>query len=95
MFALASIGNRGGIILLPDDWKTSYYTLNNINDASKSFGDNSITADDWTDKLEAHGAVFLPVTGQRNSGTTVNGADEQLHYWSSSKNTHESSEVDA
>lgn len=83
-FALASInGTRGGIILLPDDWDTKYYTLKNINDASKSFGDNSITAADWTNKLEAHGAVFLPVTGQRNNGTTVNGADEQLHYWSS------------
>lgn len=82
-FALASIGTRGGIILLPDDWKTSYYTLNNINDASKSFDTNIITATNWTNKLEAHGAVFLPVTGQRNSGTTVNGADAQLHYWSS------------
>ena len=84
-FALASIGNskRGGIILLPDDWKTSYYTLNNINDASKSFDTNIITAANWTDKLEAHGAVFLPVTGQRNSGNKVNGADNQLHYWSS------------
>ena len=82
-FALASINNtRGGIILLPDDWDTSYYTLNNINDASKSFDTNKITAANWTDKLEAHGAVFLPVTGQRNSGTTVNGADAQLHYWS-------------
>lgn len=82
-FALASInGTRGGIILLPDDWDTSYYTLNNINDASKSFDTNSINPADWTNILEAHGAVFLPVTGQRNSGTTVNGADEQLHYWS-------------
>lgn len=81
-FALASInGTRGGIILLPDDWDTSYYTLNNINDASKSFDTNKIAAANWT-KLEAHGAVFLPVTGQRNSGTTVNGADAQLHYWS-------------
>lgn len=82
-FALASIGNRGGIILLPDDWKTSYYALNNINDASQSFDANSITPANWTNKLEAHGAVFLPVTGQRNSGNKVNGADEQLHYWSS------------
>ena len=84
-FALASInGTRGGIILLPDDWNTSYYSLNNINDASVAFTVNTITSANWTNILEAHGAVFLPVTGQRNSGTTVNGADEQLHYWSSS-----------
>lgn len=86
-FALASInGTRGGIILLPDDWKTSYYTLSSINNASVAFTTNTITDANWSSKLEAHGAVFLPVTGQRNSGTKVNGADVQLHYWSSSKN---------
>jgi hypothetical protein len=91
-FALAQInGSRGGIILLPDDWKTSYYTLNNINNASVSFSVNDITSSNWTSKLEAHGAVFLPVTGQRNSGTTINGADEQLHYWSSSGGVNSSS----
>ena len=86
-FALASInGTRGGIILLPDDWETSYYTLSSINNASVAFTTNTITNANWSSKLEAHGAVFLPVTGQRNSGTKVNGADVQLHYWSSSKN---------
>ena len=83
-FALALINNsRGGIILLPDDWNTSYYSLSSINDATVAFTVNKISDSDWTSKLEAHGAVFLPVTGQRNSGTTVNGADAQLHYWSS------------
>ncbi len=83
-FALASInGTRGGIILLPDDWKTSYYSLSSINSDNVAFTVNTISSTDWTSKLEAHGAVFLPVTGQRNSGTTVNGKDDQLHYWSS------------
>ena len=83
-FALASIGgSRGGIILLPDDWNTSYYSLSSINNDNVAFTVNTITAANWTNKLEAHGAVFLPVAGQRNSGTTVNGPDEQLHYWSS------------
>ena len=82
-FALASInGTRSGIILLPDDWNTSYYTLNNINDASVAFTTNTITDANWTSKLEAHGAVFLPVTGHRE-GTTVSYSDERLYYWSS------------
>lgn len=80
-FVMAQKGTRGGMILLPDDWNTSYYSLNNYNDASVAFSANSLNEGQWA-TLEAHGAVFLPVTGQRNSGTTVNGADEQLHYWS-------------
>lgn len=86
-FALARLkGSRGGIILLPDDWKTSYYSsLNNINDASVDFSVNDISDSDWADKLQANGAVFLPVTGQRNGGNWINGANDQLHYWSSTK----------
>lgn len=83
-FVMAKKGTRGGMILLPDDWKTSYYSLNNYNDASADFSANSLNDSQWA-TLEAHGAVFLPVTGQRNSGTTINGADDQLHYWSSTK----------
>lgn len=87
-FALASInGSRGGIILLPDDWKTSYYSLSSINSDDVAFTVNTISPTDWTSKLEAHGAVFLPVTGQRNYDTNkeciINGMDDQLHYWSS------------
>ena len=81
-FVMAQKGTRGGMILLPDDWNTSYYSLNDYNDASVAFSANSLNDSQWA-TLEAHGAVFLPVTGQRNSGTTVNGADAQLHYWSS------------
>ena len=80
-FVMAQKGTRGGMILLPDDWNTSYYSLNDYNDASVAFSANSLNDSQWA-TLEAHGAVFLPVTGQRNSGTTVNGADAQLHYWS-------------
>ena len=90
-FVMAKKGTRGGMILLPDDWNTSYYSLNNYNDASVAFSANSLDDSQWA-TLEAHGAVFLPVTGQRNSGTTVNGADEQLHYWSSTGGLNSSSE---
>ena len=57
--------------------------MKNINDADAVFSANNITSENWTSKLEAHGAVFLPVTGQRSS-TTVTNPDSELHYWSSS-----------
>lgn len=83
-FAKAQInGSRSGFILLPDNWKTQYYTLNNINNADAAFSANNITSTNWVNIFEAHGAVFLPVTGQRNSGTTINNPDTELHYWSS------------
>ena len=64
--------------------------MNNINATDVDFSVNSITSANWTSKLEANGAVFLPVTGQR-SGTTVNDADAQLHYWSSTGGLNSSS----
>lgn len=86
-FAKAQVrGTRGGFILLPDNWDTKNYTLNNINNAGTAYTANSISNDDWSPKLEAHGAVFLPVTGQRNGSNYVNGYNDQLHYWSASKN---------
>lgn len=90
-FAMATLGDsRGGMILLPDDWKTTYYALSSINNGNANLNSNGISYSDWTSKLEAHGAVFLPVTGQR-SGTTVTGYDEQLHYWSSTGGLNSSS----
>lgn len=87
-YAKASInGTRHGFIILPDGWtNTSPHTLNNINNASAEFTDNTITAANWISNYEAYGAVFLPVTGQR-SGTTVTGDDSELHYWSSTIGT--------
>ena len=90
-FAKAKInGSRSGIVLLPDNWDTKYYTLKNINATDVDFSVNSIPSGDWTSKLEVNGAVFLPVTGQR-SGTTVSDYDVQLHYWSSTGGVNSSS----
>lgn len=82
-FAMAKLwNNRCGMILLPDNWNnTGDCQLSNTNNGAAKF-DNSISETKWS-ILEAHGAVFLPVTGQRNNGTTINNPDDQLHYWSS------------
>ena len=85
-YAKATVNGKSGVILLPDDWNTTYYSLTSINTANAAYTTNSITSSDWTNKLEAHGAVFLPAAGYRN-GSTVNNQGPRGHYWSSSPNT--------
>ena len=70
-----------GLILLPDDWSTSYYSLSNTNVAGASYTSNTITTTQWA-TLEQHGAVFLPVTGQRENAYI--GSFERGLYWTSS-----------
>lgn len=60
-----------GVILLPDDWKDEYYSLQNVNDTAKEFTGNVISTQEWSDKLEPHGAVFLPAAGYRFTVFTV------------------------
>ena len=74
-----------GLILLPDNWDASTYTLN-IPVQNPDYGnylDNIISATDWTTILEANGAVFLPKTVGRE-GTSIT---TDCNYWSS---THSS-----
>lgn len=80
-YAEARVDGVNGMILLPDDWNTSYYSLSNT-DSGSAFGDNVITASDWS-VFELHGAVFLPAAGRR-PGITVYGAGAYGYYWSAS-----------
>lgn len=64
-YAKAKVNDVTGLILLPDDWKVDYYTLNSTDTPGASFDSNVISASQW-DKLEQHGAVFLPTAGYRN-----------------------------
>ena len=81
-YAKAQVNSVSGVILLPDDWSTSYYTLASANTTRAAFTDNNITADDWTSTLEAAGCVFLPAAGNRY-GSSVNGVGSGGDYWSS------------
>lgn len=83
-YARATVNGVKGLILLPDNWASSIYALNHINDGA-GYDINSITADDWTNVLEANGAVFLP------GGGIFDGLDSHLiavgdygYYWSAS-----------
>ena len=82
-FAKASVDGVNGVILLPNDWDASTYNLNNTNSGGANFTSNTIAAADWTNTLEANGAVFLPSVGGRD-GTSVHHVGSTGCYWSSS-----------
>lgn len=72
-YAKATVNGVFGLVLLPDDWKTTNYGIKDGTVISKS---------DWTNKLEANGAVFLPAAGYRfNNWEKSVGTDG--YYWSS------------
>ena len=80
-YAKAKVNGVNGMILLPDDWNSSYYTLNT---SSSYYSANTISAAQWA-SLERYGAVFLPAAGYR-SGTSVNYVGSYGNYWSASYN---------
>ncbi len=82
-FAKATVDGVNGVILLPNDWDASTYDLNSTNYSGANFTANTITAADWTNTLEANGAVFLPSVGGRD-GTSVHHVGSIGYYWSSS-----------
>ena len=82
-YAKARVNGRNGVILLPDNWSTSYHNLSSTNSASAAFTVNTISASTWTN-LEQHGAVFLPVGGYRY-GTEVSNMENGYYYSSSIK----------
>ena len=79
-YAKAEVNNVYGVVLLPDDWNSSYFMLNNINNNSADYSSNTISIEQWS-TLEQHNAVFLPAAGDRNE-TLVVGAGSYGVYWS-------------
>ena len=64
-YAKANVNGRNGVILLPDNWNSSIYSLNNVNVGTVSFDSNVISASVWKSVLEVSGAVFFPAAGER------------------------------
>lgn len=72
-YAHGIVGGEKGLILLPDDWDGSAYTLTGINIQHSDYESNIISADEWEQTLDAiGGAAFLPITGSRNGTTYSN-----------------------
>lgn len=82
-YAKATVNDITGVILLPDDWNTNYYSLINLNNPATYFSDNVISATDWIVTFEPNGAVFLPITGYSGGAGSYfyNGGG---YYWSAS-----------
>ena len=86
-YAKAQVNGVNGVILLPDDWNSSTYSLNNTNNHIASFNSNTLTASEWS-TLEQAGAVFLPAAGYRN-GDSVGSVGSGGNYWSSSSDAYD------
>ena len=89
-YAKATVNGIGGVILLPDDWNASLYSLDDINNSNADYLNNNITDSEWTNVFETAGAVFLPAAARMISGSIVE-EDEFAamykafgFYWSSS-----------
>lgn len=65
-FAKAQVEGVNGLILLPDDWSSSMYHLNNVNQINASFGGNVMQQGIWESYLQHYGAIFLPAAGRRS-----------------------------
>ena len=88
----------GGIILIPDWWRNPYgladfqsfedvgYTWtsgdNPYYSTDGDFNDNGYSADEWRNKMEPSGAVFLPAVGFRE-GVNADWVNVEGYYWSS------------
>lgn len=79
-YAKAQVNDIKGVILLPDNWSSDTYSLNNTNTSYAAYTTNVITTTNWS-ILEQAGAVFLPAACYRIN-TTMNYIGSQGRYWS-------------
>ena len=63
-FAKGVVNNVNGLILFPDNWNKSTYSVNEANEDYVNYSVNKISSSNWT-KLEDAGCVFLPAAGVR------------------------------
>ena len=88
-YAKAQVNNVNGVVLLPDDWEESIYSLSNSNSGDALYSSNMITETQWRNILECAGAIFLPAAGRRY-GTSIGGVNDFGHYFSASANVNNS-----
>lgn len=84
-FAKAIVNGINGVILVPENWISSIYDLNNPDSYNTDFDSNTISLSVWLDTFEINGAVFLSAAGNRRYGTSVEGVGTYGHYWSSTR----------
>ena len=92
-FAKAKVNNVNGVIIVPDNWSNSIYTVRNFNNSGTPYTSNVIDESTWTTVLEANGVVFLPAAGIR-SATDVYEVGETGRYWTSTSTYYNYGESD-
>lgn len=80
LFAKATVNGVQGVIIVPDNWSTSTYSLNVTNNRAANYSYNTISSAQWA-TLETAGCVFLPAAGERSGSTMYNVGYNGL-YWS-------------
>ena len=85
-------GNYKGVLILPDDW-----TLPSGCSFTAGYGNqyktNQYTLNEFQ-RMEAAGAIFLPLAGQRGCGANYSLSGEQGYYWSSSRDPENTGAID-
>ena len=92
-YCKAQVDGHPGVILIPDNWSTTY-GLEKCDVVEISFNASNIdkvTLEDWNSTFAPNGAVFLPTTGQREN-KTVSYENGRLYYWSSTSGANTSGE---
>ena len=82
LFAKALVNGINGVIIFPDNWRSSIYLINNANVLEATFDSNVLSASIWADFFENNGAVFLPAAGIRLQGVSSD-VNNQGCYWGS------------
>ncbi|MBR2195931.1 MAG: leucine-rich repeat protein [Salinivirgaceae bacterium] len=83
-YTKAKVNGVCGIVLLPDNWNTNTYSFGKYNDPAADF--NTVATGNWN-KIEASGAVFLPLAGTRGFDSQTTSPDILFpnswgEYWS-------------
>lgn len=102
-FAMATVNDVSGMIILPDSWDKKAYKLNKANKVKAGFSDNVISKEDWIKVFEAEGAVFLPAAGMRSYmynhqrrtwESYIMWVSQKGSYWTSSLCTYDSNDAE-
>ena len=81
-YAKGTVNGITGLIVVPDNWNDSIYSLYQPNFEDGCYIDNIIDSTEWATKFEVNGVVFLPAAGERAENIYSNGGFGC--YWSAS-----------
>ena len=86
-YAMAKVNGVPGVILLPNDWSSSKYTLRDTNKQETDCDNNTISAAVWNKTFSPAGAVFLPCAGARYGDMFDEVGRTYGAYWASNECT--------